>query len=216
MYHWTVLLELLAELQVTSQPWSCIYHTTSCDAEVPKFPDAIVILGSCQCAEASYTISDLLFQLLSVLNSSMDQAGRVSLTQNPLHSVTYWYLTILFNSSQLVFPLILPLYYYCPSLRRSSSFWTSGAFSEASQVLCSASILPLVWEHMTGIQLGLVNAHDFRTGKRERNKLHIKLELLPFLMQRVFLWSYISRKADTILPEAHGCLAPVYHLPLRD
>lgn len=44
-------------------------------------PDAVVVLGLCQSAEANDGISVLLSQLLSVLNSSMDQAGRVSDTE---------------------------------------------------------------------------------------------------------------------------------------
>lgn len=44
-------------------------------------PDAVVVLGLCQSAEANDEVSVLLSQLLSVLNSSMDQAGRVSDTE---------------------------------------------------------------------------------------------------------------------------------------
>lgn len=80
--HWTLLVELLVELLVTNEPWSCLYRATRCDAEVPKLvPDAVVVLGLCQSAEANDEISVLLSQLLSVLNSSMDQAGRVSDTE---------------------------------------------------------------------------------------------------------------------------------------
>lgn len=119
MYRWTVLVELLAELLVTSQPQSCLCHAARCDAEVLNQCRCNNSPGTLKCAEANYRISDWSFQLLSVLNSSMDQAGRLSLTQNPLHSVTYWHLRRSFNSSQLVFHLIIPLFSDCPSLRGS-------------------------------------------------------------------------------------------------
>lgn len=51
---------------------------------------------------------------------------------------------------------------------------------------------------------------------KERDKVHVKLELFPFLTQRMFLGPYISRKANVVFSEVRGCLARIYHLPLPD
>lgn len=105
----------------------------------------------------SHRISDLLSQQLSALSSSTDQAGRVSLTWNPLPSVTYWCLTISFKSSQLVFHLILPFFFSLPQSETKLIFLNFKSIIR-SQMLCSASILPFVWEHMAGITTGASGA----------------------------------------------------------